>query len=249
MTRRRWIADEFKGQRAFLTGANAEHLARVLRARPGQEFEIVAGENVFLGRIATISNQQVEFDLVGEVQPQAPSAAAPIHLYLAIFKFDRMEWAIEKGTELGVAGIVPIIARRSDAHLVAAAGKRVERWRRIVQEAAQQSRRSAAPEIQAPVKFNAAVQASEGCRIVLSEYEKRVPLITAVRAAQPGQPVALAVGPEGGWSEEELAGFSSAGWSAASLGPNILRAETACIAALAIVNGVLAEISAPPARD
>ncbi len=249
MTRRRWIADECRDNRALLNGANAEHLSRVLRARPGQEFEIVAGGSVFLGRISAISDQQVVFDLLNEVAPDSAAATAPIYLYLAIFKFDRMEWAIEKATELGVAGIVPLIARRSDAHLVTAAAKRVERWRRIAHESAQQSRRDTLPEVKEPIKFRTALQGPEAGKIVLSEYEKQTSLPAALRTTSPEQSLGLAVGPEGGWSEEELAAFSAAGWMAASLGPHILRAETACIAALAIVNGVLGELSYISGKD
>jgi len=129
MTRRRWIADEVSGRRAALVGSHAHHLSRVLRARLGQEFDIVTGDAVRRARIASIQDDRIEFEL-GEEVP----AATPLHitLALAIFKFDRMEWAIEKCTELGIARVIPIIAQRTGQHLAAAAGKRVERWRRIV---------------------------------------------------------------------------------------------------------------------
>lgn len=228
MTRRRWIADEVEGDRAALTGANAAHLARVLRAREGQQFDISTGERVRLGRIVTISDERVEFELGEEV---AAGAALPLELLLAVFKFDRMEWAIEKATELGVARVVPVIARRTETHLAAAAAKRVERWRKIAREAAQQSRRLAAPEVAAPVKLKDAL-ACEGTRIVLAETEMQSSLKQALAGAAP--PVVLAVGPEGGWAEDELRQFADSGWRAASLGGTILRAETAAIAALAV---------------
>src|SRR5438045_1339460 len=109
MTRRRWIADEFNATRAAITAANAVHLARVLRARVGQEFEIVCGDQVRLGRVAAISadGNRVDFEL-GEVITEYAAGAA-VHLLLAIFKFDRMEWAIEKATELGVESITPVV--------------------------------------------------------------------------------------------------------------------------------------------
>ena len=121
MTRRRWIADEVSGNRGALVGAHAEHLVRVLRARIGQEFDIVADAVVRRGRVVTISDNRVEFEL-GEEVP-AESAAFQLTLLLAIFKFDRMEWAIEKCTELGVARVVPVIAGRTEKHLAAAAAK------------------------------------------------------------------------------------------------------------------------------
>src|SRR4029077_7302114 len=135
MTRRRWIADEVSGDRAFLIGNHAEHLARVLRARLGQEFDISIPEAVRRGRIVAITEDRVEFELGEEI---SGPVASPITLVLAIFKFDRMEWAIEKCAELGVARIVPVIARRTDSHLAAASAKRAERWQRIGRQAAQQ---------------------------------------------------------------------------------------------------------------
>ena len=129
MTRRRWIADEFTDTRAAITADNAVHLARVLRAHVGQEFEIVCGGQVRLGRIVSIDPKQdrVEFELHEMIAE--PIGGSSVHLLLAIFKFDRMEWAIEKATELGVESIVPVIARRTDAHLAAAAAKPVSEVR------------------------------------------------------------------------------------------------------------------------
>ncbi len=230
MTRRRWIADEVAGDRAALIGAHAAHLARVLRARVGQEFDIAAGNVVRRGRVLSVNEERVEFEL-GETVFAAD--AASVTLLLAIFKFDRMEWAIEKATELGVARIVPVIARRTETHLARAAEKRVERWRRIAREAAEQSRRIASPEIQAPVKFKDAVAFAAERRIVLAESEQQLSLKEAL-AAGPGS-LALAVGPEGGWTDQELEAFAAAGWTPATLGDFILRAETAAIAALAVV--------------
>src|ERR1700730_270546 len=150
MTRRRWIADEVSGNRAILTGNHAQHLARVLRARVGQEFDIATGLAVRKSRITFIAESRVEFEL-GEEVPAA--TAAKITLALAVFKFDRMEWAIEKCTELGVAQIVPVIAQRTDVHLAAATIKRTQRWLRIARRAAEHSRRPAPPEIAARVEL------------------------------------------------------------------------------------------------
>src|SRR5271169_7074690 len=138
MTRRRWIADEVSDTRAILTGAHAEHLSRVLRARIGQEFDIATGDKVRRGRITAIARDRVEFELGDEIPA---SVSLHVTLALAIFKFDRMEWAIEKCTELGAASIVPVIASRTESHLAVAVVKRLERWQRIVRQAAQQSRR------------------------------------------------------------------------------------------------------------
>jgi len=229
MSRRRWIADEFSGTHAALTGDHADHLIRALRARVGQEFDVATGAVLRRGRIATIQDGRVEFELGEEV----PAAAIPnVTLLLAIFKFDRMEWAIEKCTELGVSRIVPVIARRTDAHLASAATKRAERWRRIALQSSEQSRRAAPPEITDAMKFPAATALPGHLRIVLAELEKQTSLRDVLDSAD-GE-ILLAIGPEGGWAEDELQLFQKAGWTCASLGSTILRAETAAIAAVAV---------------
>jgi 16S rRNA (uracil1498-N3)-methyltransferase len=229
MTRRRWIADRVKGDQAYLSGQNASHLFRALRAKVGQQFDVVADGVLRLGTIVSASDKQVEFALGALIESKG---LPEISVYLSIFKFDRMEWALEKLTELGVSRIHPVIATRTDAHLVKAADKRVERWRRIAHEAAQQSRRLAAPEVSAPVALSMAITCATGHRIVLSEYEKNLSLQSALAECQP--PLALAVGPEGGWTQDEAEQFDQNFWVAASLGRSILRAETAAIAAVAI---------------
>ncbi|HEY6968955.1 MAG TPA: RsmE family RNA methyltransferase, partial [Candidatus Angelobacter sp.] len=191
MTRRRWIADRVEGNRAWLTGANANHLARVLRAKPGQQFDIAAEGAVRLGTALSVSPEQVEFEL-GE--PIRDSSLPEVSVFLSIFKFDRLEWAIEKLTELGVTRIAPVIARRTEPHLAKAAEKRVERWRKIAREAAQQARRQAPPEVLAPTPLKNAIQSASGCRIVLSEVEKGTSLKSAL--AQCAPPIFLALGPE-----------------------------------------------------
>jgi 16S rRNA (uracil1498-N3)-methyltransferase len=236
MTRRRFIADEVSGDRAALVGEHADHLVRVLRARVGQEFDVATGEVVRRGRITFAKDKRVEFDLGEDV---SSAGLAEITLVLAVFKFDRMEWAIEKCTELGVSRIVPVIARRTDSHLGAASLKRVERWQRIARQAAEQSRRAGPPEIAAPIKVAEVLNCPGASRIVLAESEERTLLRDVVKpdAANPG--VALAVGPEGGWTEGELQSFQLAGWTSVSLGTTILRAETAAMAATAIVASAL----------
>jgi len=182
------------------------------------------------------SHDQVEFELGAEVE----SAALPqITVYLSIFKFDRFEWALEKLTELGVSHVVPMIAQRSEEHLVKAAARRVERWRKIARESSQQARRIAPPEIVEPVALKKAIEKGQGSRIVLSEVEEQVSLKTALKDCT--APLSMAFGPEGGWSEAELELFNTAGWKPASLGHTILRAETATIAAVAVA---MAELQA-----
>ena len=242
MTRRRWIAEHWDEATATIVGAQAEHMARVLRAQPGMEADVVAGGRVFHAEVAAVAPVEVRFNLIAEVQADP---ALPVTLVLSIYKFDRMEWALEKATELGVAAVAPVIARRTEKHLALAAEKRAERWRRIVHEAAQQSRRSDVPIVYDPASLAARVRAaSRASRIVLAEQERTTTLShaldEAVAAAADEMPtLEIAIGPEGGWAPDEEALFDANGWLAVSLGPRILRAETAAIAALAVVASYL----------
>lgn len=241
MTRRRWIADTWDEATASLTGEQATHLIRVLRAQPGMEFDIVAGDRVYHAVIAGITGDSVRFNLVAEI-PAEP--ALPVTLLLAVFKFDRMEWAIEKATELGVGRIIPVITRRAEKHLTRSAPGRAERWRRIAHESAKQSRRSDVPVIEDPLPLKiAASREGDAVKLVLAEQERsttlRAALEEALKNAGDDFPeIRLAVGPEGGWAAEEEALFDDAGWKPVSLGPRILRAETAAITALAVTASI-----------
>ncbi len=256
MARRRWIADEWNEKRAALLGTQARHLALVLRARPGMRYDVVTGGEVWSATVSAISVERVEFLLDTRI---VSNTALPLTLLLAIFKFDRVEWAIEKATELGVLRIAPVVARRTEKHLAQAAAARAERWRRIAGEAAKQSRRADVPTIDAPVALEKAVTVSRpGLRILLAESERLVTLSDALTTlsatvepmrestlrAQTVESVAeehvtLAVGPEGGWTSEEEQLFAGAGWQPVTLGPRILRAETAAIAGLAVAASAL----------
>jgi 16S rRNA (uracil1498-N3)-methyltransferase len=234
MTRRRWIADEVSGKRAAIVGGHARHLSQVLRTHVGQEFEISVLGEVHCGRVISVEPDRVEFELGEAVQQQT---SLDITVVISIFKFDRMEWAIEKCTELGVARIVPMIAARTETHLASASVKRVERWRRIAHQASEQARRISPPEIENPQKLKDVLSMTADERIVLSEVEDDSKLKDVVGSH--ARSVLLAFGPEGGWKEAELTAFEKVGWRAASLGPTILRAETAVIAAVAIATSAL----------
>ena len=241
MTRRRFIADTWTSTTATLTGDQATHLARVLRAEPGQIFDVVAGGFLHRAEITSAHEEEVLFTLHEELESDA---ALPLHLLLAVFKFDHMEWAIEKATELGVSRITPILARRTEKHLALAANKRAERWRRIVLEASKQSRRTTIPEIADPIQLKSALEQEQSpTRILLSETEQATTITTALTAALAASQttdVALAIGPEGGWTPEEMAIFTTHNWQPVTLGPRILRAETAALAAIAIASTHLA---------
>jgi 16S rRNA (uracil1498-N3)-methyltransferase len=244
MTRRRWIADDWDDRSASLKGEQAAHLIRVLRAQTGMECDMVAGDRVWRAVISGVTGDAVRFTLVSEVEAEP---ALPVTLLLSVFKFDRMEWIIEKATELGAERFIPMTARRSEKHLVQAAPARVERWRRVAREAAKQSRRSDVPVVEDVVLLKSAARvwaAHPGLSLLLAEQERTTTLYaamqTALRQRTMEKPaVNLAVGPEGGWTAEEEALFGAEGWQAVSLGPRILRAETAGITAMAVIAAML----------
>jgi 16S rRNA (uracil1498-N3)-methyltransferase len=232
MARRRFFVDEVRNGHAAITGESAHHLTRVLRVEAGQKYEISDNRRVWLAEVATARKSMVEFAVIEELD--AGEEPAETTLYLALIKFERFEWAVEKATELGATRIVPVQAQRSERGLEEGARKRVERWRRIAHEASEQSRRLRAPRIDDPVRLSEALDNSEGRRIWLDERPGAPPLLRALSAG-PADPVALAVGPEGGWADTERERFGAAGWVGSSLGPAILRAETAVCAALAVL--------------
>jgi 16S rRNA (uracil1498-N3)-methyltransferase len=230
MARRRFFVDAIRGGAATITGEDAAHLTRVLRVETGERFEISDSENVWLAEVTEARKSLVGFRIIEEIPP---GPLLPIvHLYAAIFKFDRFEWMVEKLTELGVTRLIPVETQRTDHGLFAAAEKRVGRWRRIAREASQQSRRTRLPDIEDAIKF-AKVDAA-GFRIVLDELPGTEGLVIPSEW-RADVPLSLFIGPEGGWTDEERAKLKQAGWVAGSLGPTILRAETAGIAAMALV--------------
>jgi 16S rRNA (uracil1498-N3)-methyltransferase len=232
-----------------LRGEAAHHLGRVLRAETGQFYELSDGQCVWLARTERVGRDEVQFSLVQLLPAQV--ASVQIELLLAIVKFDRFEWALEKATELGAEEIAPLAADRSEKGLLAAAQKRAERWRRILVESAQQARRLRIPVLRDSAKPRDAFRASAAqSKLLLSEREGARPLrevlepvVTARRSDDPAR-VAIAIGPEGGWTEAEFASAGACGFVEAALGTNILRTETAACAALAAVQYAFAAFRA-----
>jgi 16S rRNA (uracil1498-N3)-methyltransferase len=240
--RRRFFVEQFTGNTAALEGAAAHHLGRVLRAQPGQLYELSDGERVRLGRIEKVARDRVDFALLEEIPAHQPTL--DVTLLLSVVKFEAFEWAIEKATELGVSTIVPLAAARSEKALLAAAGKRADRWQKILAEAAQQSRRvrvPALPSLAQPAQAFTG-HAESAVKIMLSERSDAPSLRRVLRVlpAESTQTQAiLAIGPEGGWTDTEFAAAQGAGFREASLGKLILRTETAVAAALASLNYAL----------
>ena len=236
MARRRFFVDSLKNGIAELHGEEARHLTRVLRVEPGQRFEISDNQAAYLAEIGEARGERVVFRVIEPIASQEPPLRAT--LLAALFKFDHFEWMIEKATELGVDRIVPVEAARSEKGLFEASHKRSERWRRIAREASQQSRRTRLPEIAQSIGFERALAEAANFRWFLDEDEAK-PLLAALpqtRAA--GDTAAILLGPEGGWTDSEREAARKAGWIPVSLGPQVLRAETAAAAALAVLNNV-----------
>ena len=234
MARRRFFVDEIRRGSAELTGADAEHLVRVLRVEPGQIFELSDNRNAFLAEVETARKSLVGFRILEQLPAPAPS----VHITIlpALIKFERFEWLLEKATELGVASIQPVDATRTERGLAEGSRKRTVRWERIVREASEQSRRVHLPKIESVIRFDKALENDADTRLFLDESSQATPLLRVLPAKRQAQDrISLLLGPEGGWTEDERTQALSAGWTACSLGGNVLRAETAAIGAIAIV--------------
>lgn len=248
--RRRFFVEGFAEKSATLRGGSAGHLGRVLRAEAGQLYELSDGERVWLARVERVALTKrgescIEFALIEPLAAHEPSLQ--ITLLISVVKFDRFEWCLEKATELGVSAIVPLAAGRTDKPLIAAAPKRLDRWQKIVLESAQQSRRLRPPALLAPLSPGQAFaqSAAAQCKILLSERPDAPSIRLALdrfgwapplhTANEPPAAAALAIGPEGGWTDDEFAAARAAGFAEASLGGTILRSETAVIASLAVL--------------
>jgi 16S rRNA (uracil1498-N3)-methyltransferase len=234
--RRRFFVDHFDQNSAAMTGDAAHHLGKVLRAEAGQLYELSDGETAWLARIEKVQRDRIEFALVEPIAGR--ESALQTTLLLAIVKFDSFEWALEKATELGVHTIIPLAAARSEKALLHAAEKRAARWRKILVESSQQSRRVRIPELKAVAKPRPAFEQTAGLKVILSERAEAQPLKEVLTGSAATQ-AALAIGPEGGWTDEEFGEADLAGFRQASLGNLILRAETAVVSALSNLNYAL----------
>ncbi|MFB3776978.1 MAG: 16S rRNA (uracil(1498)-N(3))-methyltransferase [Bryobacteraceae bacterium] len=236
MARRRFFVDRVRDGRAVVEGGSAEHLRKVLRAEPGQRFEVSDNRCVYLAEIEGFQKGVVRFRILEQIPAEEPEVR--LTLLAALIKFDRFEWIVEKATELGVETIIPVAAARSEKGLELAAAKRLDRWRRIAAESSQQARRVRRPEILPCADLREALKSQGRLRLLLDEEPGGAPLLAAVEGVGPrtrSDVVRLLVGPEGGWTGEEREAALNAGWVRVSLGPLVLRAETAATAGLAVV--------------
>ena len=233
MARRRFFVPEVRAGRAQIEGDDAHHLTRVLRVEAGQKYELSDNRNVYLAEVETAHKNLVSFTVIGQVAAQEP--VFDVDVYASLVRFERFELLIEKATELGCRRIVPVQAGRSEKGLDRAAVKRLERWRRIAREASEQSRRIRLPEILEPLSFEQALGVEAQHRYALDEDPAAQPFLKALPHSV-HDAVALLAGPEGGWTDRERSAIQARQWHCVSLGPTILKTETAVLAALAILN-------------
>jgi len=246
MARRRFFVDWVANGAAELTGEDARHLALVLRAEPGQRYEVSDNHAAYLAEITSVTRNKVGFRILEDLPGEG--IVVPVTLVLSLIKFDRLEWILEKATELGVARILLAEAGRSEKGLMAASVKRIERWRRILREAGQQSRRVSLPEITEGRPLGEVLAGSFPSGVYLDERPGATPLLTHVLRHRCPR-MSIAVGPEGGWTEADYEVLVRRGWVPLSLGPGILRTETAAIAAIAVLaHGIWAQSAPPPIR-
>jgi len=235
--------EAISGAQVALPAETAHHMRSVLRMQPGDEVLLLDGSGghyrcrlLDLGRnggTATVEERWRQAD-----------SALPVRLLQAVPKGDRFDLVLQKGTELGMTAFTPVWSQRSVPTADADRDdKRLQRWRRIVAEAARQSRRPLLPSCEAPQPLASALKDSvEELRLMLWE-EGSVPLATALPETAP-RDVALLVGPEGGFSADEAQFARDAGFIPVHLGPRILRSETAGFAVLAILQYVYGDFGA-----
>jgi 16S rRNA (uracil1498-N3)-methyltransferase len=227
-----------------LDGDAAHRIARVLRLQAGDRVELCDGSGiVYLVELTDVSQRLSHGKAIGKRQPRAESAI-PVVLYQAVVRERRMAWLLEKVTEIGVARIVPLItARTVRARNSRVDAPRLRRWRRIVREAAEQSRRTRLPEVAPAMSIEDACGQCDGPALICDAGGKARPLLDAVAHAAERHPatVSLFVGPEGGFTPEEIGEAARSGIEPVTLGRRILRAETAGIVASALTLAALQE--------
>ncbi len=225
----------------MLRGDDARHLTRVLRAEPGQVYEISDNRSAWLAEIVEARGDRAVFRVLESVE----SRVAPVRMTLcqALVKFDRFEWIVEKATELGVEQILPVETARTEKGLFEASRKRAERWQRIVRESSQQSRRVTMPEILPAERYGEMLALGAAYRYFFDEETAPAALTVMPGVRRASDRVAALIGPEGGWTESERAAARAAGWQPVSLGSLVLRAETAATAALAVISSAWAASS------
>ena len=233
----RFFIPQLYNEEMSITGVDAKHIGKVLRMQPGDKLQIVSDDGVSaLAEVTAISETTVTVRCL-EVLAESHEPAVKITLAQGLAKGEKMAFIIQKAVELGAYSIVPVAMEHSVVRLDGAkADKKVERWQKIAEAAAKQSKRDIIPQVQA-VQSVSQMLANNNCKtkIIAYECEDRMSLKTALREAGQLDDLLLIIGPEGGISEGELSKAREAGAVPVSLGRRILRAETAGLVAMSAI--------------
>ena len=229
----RFFIDGTADGRAYIAGADALHIAKALRMRPGEALTLCDGKGTdFDGVLETVTDRQVTV----RISASRPSQAEPtlaVTLYQGLPKGDKMDWIIQKAVELGVTAVVPVATRRSVARLEGKADKKQERWQRIAAEATGQCGRGMLPSVERPLSWSQALSRLSGEPALVFYEGGGRPLRELVTPST--RRLSVFVGPEGGFDPEEIDAIRRQGGGVATLGPRILRCETAPLAALTLL--------------
>lgn len=229
----RFFIDGTADGRAYIAGADALHIAKALRMRPGEALTLCDGKGTdFDGVLETVTDRQVTV----RISASRPSQAEPtlaVTLYQGLPKGDKMDWIIQKAVELGVTAVVPVATRRSVARLEGKADKKQVRWQRIAAEAAGQCGRGMLPSVERPLSWSQALSRLSGEPALVFYEGGGRPLRELVTPST--RRLSVFVGPEGGFDPEEIDAIRRQGGGVATLGPRILRCETAPLAALTLL--------------
>ncbi|MRX71317.1 16S rRNA (uracil(1498)-N(3))-methyltransferase [Bacillus lacus] len=226
-----------------ITGEDVHHISRVMRMKESDQLVcVVSGGEQALCEIAEITNDSVKCRVI---QWTEISRELPVRIAVAngLPKGDKLEYIIQKGTELGAHMFVPFNAARSVVKLdQKKAAKKVERWKKIAKEAAEQSYRNKIPEIMEPMTFQELMKLSEGFHKRIVAYEESAKqgekknFSRILESLNPEESLLIAIGPEGGFSEKEISQLTENNFELCSFGPRILRTETASLYALSAIS-------------
>ncbi|WP_096434595.1 16S rRNA (uracil(1498)-N(3))-methyltransferase [Alteribacter populi] len=233
----------FQDKYVIITGDDAKHIQKVMRMESGDNVICCnqSGE-CYTAELTEISTERVEATLM---EKEEAAKEMPVHVTIAagLPKADKLEWVIQKGTELGANGFIPFEAERSIVKWdQKKAKKKVDRWSKIAKEAAEQAHRQQIPSIEGVASLKDLLLQFVNYNHVLVAYEEEARndeksrLVNTLKATKDGENILLIVGPEGGFSDREIEDFSNQGAVSCALGPRILRAETAPLYALSAIS-------------
>jgi 16S rRNA (uracil1498-N3)-methyltransferase len=230
------LPEQISDDELVIRGEDVHHLKNVLRAKPGQNLIVCAGQGLdYQAEVMEIAAKEVRCRIIGRsVSRGEPRTKVTIAQSLP--KGDKLEWIIQKGTELGAVSFIPFISKRSVVKIDARkADRKRERWQKIAKEAAEQAHRGQIPTVSRPLAWEELLEQTEKAEASFIAYEKGgIPLKAAISSVSANN-IMVIIGPEGGFEEREIAAAKEKGAIPVSLGARILRTETAPLVALSCI--------------